>query len=98
MLGYVLEEDKVYLRLGRHYEFCIHADFSVNSVKNVQLLGTNSELNKFAKIKITNLDTNEYRVINPTRLVEFQPGDYKIDYGIWIDSNNETYTTPSCTF
>ena len=98
ILGHVIEEDKVYLRLGRRYEFCIHADFTVSSAKNVQVLGNNSDLTKFAKIRITNLSTNESRVINPTKLINFEEGNYKLDYGVWIDDNKETYTTPQYTF
>lgn len=98
MLGHVIEEDKVYLRLGRHFEFCIHADFTVNNKKNVQVLGSRCDLTKFAKVKITNTDTQELKVINPTKLVNLDPGNYKIDYGVWIDDNKETYTTPPYTF
>lgn len=98
MLGHVIEENKVYLKLGRHFEYCIHADFHIGSNKNVQLLGNDANLLKFAKIRITNTSTNESRVINPTKLVAFEAGDYKIDYGVWIDDNKETYTTPNWTF
>ena len=102
MLGHVISEDKVYLKLGRYYSFCIHAEFTVPTNKDVQLLGAGStygaDLTKFAKIKITNLDTEESRVINPTKVVNFEAGNYKVDYGIWIDDNRETYTTPNFTF
>lgn len=98
MLAHVLEEDKVYLRLGRHFEFCIHADFTVASNKNVQVLGETCDLNKIAKVRITNVDTNESRVINPTKLVNFDAGDYKLDYGVYINDDKETYTTPEYVF
>ena len=98
MLGHVIEENKVYLRLGRLFTFCIHADFTIASDKNVQLIGNDCDLTKLAKIKITNKTTQESRVINPTKLVSFEAGDYKIDYGIYVDDNKETYTTPNYLF
>jgi hypothetical protein len=49
-------EDKVYLKIGREYSFCIHADFVVETEKDVILLGNGgsanarADLTKFAKI------------------------------------------------
>lgn len=97
-------EDKVYLKLGREYSFCIHADFVVETEKDVILLGNGgsanarADLTKFAKIQITNVDTEETTVINPTRVVHLEAGTYKIDYGIWWDGSEGTYTTPAWTF
>ena len=98
MLGHVIEEDKVYLRLGRHFSFCIHADFTVASNKNVQVIGNQCDLTKLAKVRITNEDTQESRVINPTKTVSFEAGNYKIDYGVYINDDKETYTTPNWLF
>ena len=98
MLGHVIEENKVYLRLGRLFTFCIHADFTVASNKNVQLIGNDTDLTKLAKVRITNKTTQESRVINPTKVVTFEAGDYKIDYGVYIDDNKETYTVPNWLF
>jgi len=62
------------------------------------VLGENCDLNKIAKVRITNVNTNESRVINPTKLVNFDAGDYKLDYGIYINDDKETYTTPEYIF
>ena len=96
MLAYVSEDDRVYLKLGRIYSFCIHADFVVSSAKNVQILGNDCDLTKFAKIKITK--DGESRTINPTKVVRLEEGTYKIDYGVYANNDGETYTAPKYTF
>lgn len=98
ILAHVIEENKVYLRLGRQFSFCIHGYFNVPSKKDVRVLGINVDLANFASIKFTNLDTGEVKRESSSinKIVNLEAGSWRIDYGIYKQDSG--YVTPAAMF
>ena len=80
ILAHIIEENKVYLRLGRQFSFCIHGYFNVPSKKDVRVLGINVDLANFASIKFTNLDTGEVKRESSSinKIVNLEAGSWRI--------------------
>jgi hypothetical protein len=85
MLAFVKEEDKVYLRLGRNFSFCIHGYYNVPSNATIKILGDNVVIDNFAALRLINLDTGEIikESSSINRTMTLTSGNWKIDYGIY---------------
>lgn len=100
ILAHVIEENKVYLRLGRQFSFCIHGYFNVPSNNSViKILGDNVVLDNFAALKFTNLDTGEVKSESSSinRTATLTQGNWKIDYGLY-KRDTGFYVAPASMF
>lgn len=91
------DNQEVHLRDGRNFKYVIHAYYTVDKTVNGTIIGTDCDLTKIARIRITT-PSGKHIYLNASRKYPFEElGEYTIDYGLFDTTTAPAYLLNGCT-